>query len=96
MKLYVGNLASTITDTQLQSLFASHGSVGSAKVIRDQDTGQTRGFGFVEMEDVEAKRAIEILNGKDFEGKSLTVNEARPSRQNSTGTSRGGSQRRRY
>lgn len=94
MKLYVGNLASTVTDTQLQSLFAEHGPVNSAKVIRDQNSGQPRGFGFVEMADVEAKRAMELLNGKDIEGRPLTVNEARPTRQHSDGRSRGGFQRR--
>ena len=63
MKLYVGNLGSTITDTELQ-LLAEHGSVNSAKVVRDQDTRQPRGFGFVEMADMEAKKAMELLNGK--------------------------------
>ena len=96
MKLYVGNLGSAITDTQLQSLFAEHGSVDSAKVIRDQSTGQPRGFGFVEMPDGEAKQAMALLNGKDIEGRPLTVNEARPPRQHSAGRSRGGFQRRSY
>ncbi len=96
MKLYVGNLASTVTDAELQKLFAVHGSVSSAQVVRDQHSGQPRGFGFVEMEDVEAKRAMELLNGKDMEGKPLTVNEARPTRQHSTARSRGGFQRRSY
>ena len=81
MKLYVGNLASTITDVQLQALFAEHGSVNSAKVIRDLNTGRPRGFGFVEMSDIEAKQAMELLNGEDVEGQPLTVNEARPRRQ---------------
>ena len=94
MKLYVGNLASTITDTQLQSLFAEHGPVNSAKVIRDQHSGQPRGFGFVEMADVEAKQAMELLNGKDIEGRPLTVNEARPTRQHSGERSPDGFQRR--
>ena len=94
MKLYVGNLGSAVTDVQLQSMFAQHGSVDSAKVIRDQNTGQTRGFGFVEMPDTEAKRAMELMNGKDVEGKQLTVNEARPQRQN--GNARGGFQKRSY
>lgn len=58
MKLYVGNLASTITDTQLHSLFAEHGAVGSAQVVRDQHSGLPRGFGFVEMADVQAKQAM--------------------------------------
>jgi len=96
MKLYVGNLASTITDTKLQGLFAEHGAVDSVKVILDQSTSQPRGFGFVEMADVDAKRAMELLNGKDIEGRPLTVNEARPMRQRSEGRSRGGFQRRSY
>ena len=96
MKLYVGNLGSTITDVQLQSLFVEHGSVNSAKVIRDQNTGHTRGFGFVEMADAEAKRAMELLNGKEVEGQPLTVNEARPTRQQSEGRARGGFRRRSY
>lgn len=96
MKLYVGNLASTMTDTQLQSLFAHYGSVNSATVIRDQLSGQPRGFGFVEMADAEAQKAIELLNGKDVEGQLLKVNEARPARQQSDRKSRGGFQRRSY
>ena len=82
MKLYVGNLGFSVTDEQLQSIFAEHGAVDSAKVIRDQDTGQGRGFGFVEMADGEAQKAMALLNGKDVEGRPLTVNEARPMRQN--------------
>jgi cold-inducible RNA-binding protein len=96
MKLYVGNLASNITDTELQRLFAEHGAVGSAQVVRDQHSGQPRGFGFVEMADVEARRAMELLNGKDIEGRPLTVNEARPTRQHTEARSRGGFQRRSY
>ena len=96
MKLYVGNLASTISNTELQSLFAKHGLVSSAKVIRDQHSGQPRGFGFVEMADLEAKRAMELLNGKEIQGRPLTVSEARPVRQDSDARSRGGFQRRSY
>ncbi len=96
MKLYVGNLALTISNTELESLFAEHGLVSSVNVIRDQHSGQPRGFGFVEMADVEAKRAMELLNGKEIEGRPLTVNEARPVRQHSEGRSRGGFQRRSY
>ena len=83
MRLYVGNLGFTITDAQLESLFAQHGMVNSAKVMR-RDTGKGRGFGFVEMSDAEAKHAMELLNGKDIEGRSLTVNEAREKPQQST------------
>jgi cold-inducible RNA-binding protein len=83
MKLYVGNLGFTITDVQLESLFAQHGAVESAQVLRNQETGRGRGFGFVEMSDPEARQAMQLLNGKDVEGRSLTVNEARPMRQDS-------------
>ena len=96
MKLYVGNLVATITDVQLQALFAEHGSVNSAKVIRDQNTGRPRGFGFVEMSNAEAQLAIEVLNGKEVEGQPLTVNEARATRQHSDGRARGGFQKRSY
>jgi len=82
MKLYVGNLGFTITDVQLESLFAEHGIVDSAKVMRNHETGAGRGFGFVEMSDPEARQAMQLLNGKNIEGRSLTVNEARPVRQN--------------
>ena len=94
MRLYVGNLGFVMTDVQLQALFAEHGSVNSAKVIRDHDSGQGRGFGFVEMPDVEAQRAMESLNGKTIEGRALTVNEARPTRHNSDGRGRGSSEKR--
>ena len=94
MKLYVGNLDFMMTDSQLQSLFSEHGAVNSAVVIRDHDSGRGKGFGFVEMPDTEAKRAIESLNGKDVDGRPLTVNEARPARQNPDGRSRGGFQKR--
>lgn len=76
MKLYVGNLGFTLTDEQLEELFTKYGIVKSAKVMR-RDTGKGRGFGFVEMSDGEAKRAMALLNGKEIDGRSLTVNEAR-------------------
>ena len=94
MKLYVGNLGFMMTDSQLQSLFSEHGEVNSAVVIRDHDSGRGKGFGFVEMPDTEAKRAMESLNGKDVDGRPLTVNEARPMRQNPDGRSRGAFQKR--
>lgn len=79
VKLYVGNLPYTTTDDDLKELFAPYGSVASATVITDRDSGRSKGFGFVEMEtDEEAKAAIEALNGKDFGGRNLVVNEARP------------------
>jgi RNA recognition motif-containing protein len=78
-KLYVGNLAYGISDSDLEQLFGAHGTVQSAQVIMDRDTGRSKGFGFVEMgSDQEAQAAIQALNGKEVEGRALTVNEARP------------------
>ena len=78
-KLFVGNLAYGVNDTQLGELFGVHGAVVSAKVIVDRDTGRSKGFGFVEMSnDTEAQAAIAALNGKDHNGRLLTVNEAKP------------------
>ena len=78
-KLYVGGLAYSVTDGQLQELFSAHGSVESAKVIADKFTDQSRGFGFVEMgSGSEAQAAISALNGTQYEGRSLVVNEAKP------------------
>ena len=79
MKLYVGNLSYSITSQELEDLFAEHGKVNSAQVIQDRETGRSKGFGFVEMNDAnEARAAMETLNSKDVDGRSLTVNEARP------------------
>ena len=78
-KLYVGNLSYATTDQELQELFAQHGTVQSANVVTDRYTGRSRGFGFVEMgSGEEAQQAIEALNGTDFQGRNLVVNEARP------------------
>ena len=78
-KLYVGNLSYGVSDGDLQQLFEAHGTVQSAQVIMDRDTGRSKGFGFVEMgSDQEAQAAIAALNGKEVDGRSLTVNEARP------------------
>ena len=78
-KLYVGNLTYGVTDSNLLQMFEPHGTVQSAQVIMDRDTGRSKGFGFVEMgSDQEAQAAIAGLNGKDHEGRALTVNEARP------------------
>jgi RNA recognition motif-containing protein len=74
-KLYVGNLAWGVTDDDLSNLFSEYGSVSSAVVISDRETGRSRGFGFVEMEDG-ADQAIEALNGQDYQGRPLRVNEA--------------------
>ena len=78
-KIYVGNLSYDVTDTALEQLFAAHGTVQSAQVIMDRDTGRSKGFGFVEMKtEQEAQAAIAALHGQDKGGRALTVNEARP------------------
>lgn len=78
-KLYVGNLSFSMTDASLEQAFAQCGSVESAKVITDRDSGRSKGFGFVEMSsDQEAKKAIETMNGQVLDGRPLTVNEAKP------------------
>ncbi|MBN1476934.1 RNA-binding protein [Candidatus Sumerlaeota bacterium] len=78
-KLYVGNLPFSTTEESLKATFAVHGTVLSAVIVQDRDTGRSRGFGFVEMEnDDEAEAAISNLNGQDLDGRTLTVNEARP------------------
>src|SRR6476469_8951923 len=90
-KLYVGNLSYRMTDSDLEQLFASHGSVTSAQIIMDRDTGRSKGFGFVEMaSDQEAQAAITALNGKEIEGRTLTVNEARPKEDRGGGGGGGG------
>ena len=79
MNIYVGNLSFDVTDRDLQELFEGHGSVTSAKVITDRDTGRSKGFGFVEMQDGgEAQNAISALNDYDLGGRNIRVNEARP------------------
>lgn len=78
-KLYIGGLPYTTTQDELQNAFAQAGTVTSATIITDKMTGRSRGFGFVEMSsDEEAQKAIEMWNGKDFGGRKLTVNEAKP------------------
>lgn len=78
-RLYVGNLSYRTTDDMLKETFAGAGEVGDAKVISDKMTGRSKGFGFVEMvTDEDAQKAIEMFNGKDLDGRNLTVNEARP------------------
>ncbi len=79
MKLYVGNLSFQTTNEDLQSLFEQAGTVESVNVIEDRETGRSRGFGFVEMaSNEEGQKAIEQFNGKEFNGRNLNVNEARP------------------
>lgn len=78
-KLYVGNLPYTVRDEDLQQAFSAYGSVNSAKVMMERDTGRSKGFGFVEMgNDAEAQAAVEGMNGQSLGGRSLVVNEARP------------------
>jgi RNA recognition motif-containing protein len=87
--LYVGNLAYGVTNTDLENLFAPHGTVQSAQVIMDRDTGRSKGFGFVEMGNgAEAQAAVTALNGQEVNERALTVNEARP--REDRGGSRGG------
>jgi RNA recognition motif-containing protein len=90
MNIYVGNLAFSTTSEDLQALFADHGTVSRAQVTMDRETGRSRGFGFVEMSDG-AEAAIKALNGAQFQGRTLTVNEAKPREARpSGGGSRGG------
>jgi RNA recognition motif-containing protein len=95
-KLYVGGLAYSTTDEALGNLFAQAGTVASASIIMDKMSGRSRGFGFVEMgSDEEAQKAVEMFNGQEFEGRTLTVSEARPqgdrpSRPGGFGGGRGG------
>jgi len=91
MKLYVGNLSFQTSSSDLQELFAQAGTVESASVVEDRDTGQSRGFGFVEMSSrEEAQAAIAQFNGKEVNGRSLTVNEAKPREDRGGGGNRGG------
>lgn len=79
MNIFVGNLSYRMQDNELESAFAQHGEVQSAKIILDRETGRSRGFGFVEMPNVaEGKAAIEALNGQDVAGRNIVVNEAKP------------------
>src|SRR4030088_3257522 len=99
MKLYVGGLAYSVTEQELEALFAEYGTVTSSAVIKDRDSGQSKGFGFIEMaDDNEAKAAMAALNGKDVSGRSIMVNEARPQedRRSSCGGGGGGGFRRSY
>ena len=90
MRLYVGNLSYQVTDSDLRDLFAPFGEPDSVKVITDRDSGRSKGFGFVEFSDgAQANAAMAALNGKDHNGRALTVNEARP-RNEGSGGDRGG------
>ena len=90
-KLYVGNLAYSVTDSELEQMFSAHGRVQSAQVIMDRETGRSKGFGFVEMSsDSEAQAAISALHGAEQGGRTLTVNEARPKTEGGGGGGGGG------
>jgi RNA recognition motif-containing protein len=90
-KLYVGNLPFTATEAEVEDLFAQHGEVNSVALPTDRDTGRPRGFGFVEMSDADAAKAMRALDGTQFGGRDLRVNEARPREDNRGGG--GGSRR---
>ncbi len=90
-KLYVGNLSFTATDESVRALFSQHGTVEKVSLISDRDTGQPRGFGFVEMSNSDATRAMQALNGTEFDGRSLKVNEAQDRER--SGGNRGGPRR---
>jgi RNA recognition motif-containing protein len=90
-KLYVGNLGYSVTESELQEMFTPHGTIESAQLITDRDSGQSKGFGFVEMSsNDEAQAAINALNGKEHDGRALTVNEAKPRESRSGGGGGGG------
>jgi RNA recognition motif-containing protein len=92
MNIYVGNLAYNATDEELRSAFEAFGQVTSVKIVRDRDSGRSRGFAFVEMEDGEgAQNAVAQMNGRDLNGRNLVVNEARPREQGGGGGGGGGS-----
>jgi RNA recognition motif-containing protein len=94
IKLYVGNLPHQMTEEQLNTLFSEAGYVASAKIITDRQTGQPRGFGFVEMETkLEGQKAISMLNGRSVDGRPLSVNEAKPPQKGSFGGNRRGGYR---
>lgn len=91
MKLYVGGLAYSVTEPELEELFATIGKVTSVAIIKDRETGQSKGFGFVEMEEVkDGQNAIKELNAKELSGRAIMVNEARPQEDRNSG---GGSRR---
>jgi cold-inducible RNA-binding protein len=91
MRIYVGNLSFNTEEQQLEQLFASLGDVASVRLVRDRDTGRSRGFGFVEMTDAtQGRAACSTLDQQEFEGRRLTVNEAKPQEQRNGGFSRGG------
>jgi cold-inducible RNA-binding protein len=90
MKLYVGNLPFSATEDQVRALFAAHGTVDKVSLVNDRETGRPRGFGFVEMPNAEATRAMQALDGKDFGGRPLKVNEAQERARSGGGGGGGG------
>ena len=92
-KLYVGNLPFTATEDGVRTLFAAHGTVEKVSLINDRETGRPRGFGFVEMSNSDASRAMQALNGKDYDGRSLKINEAQEKSGGGGGAGRGGPRR---
>ena len=90
MNIYVGNLPLGVTEEALRNLFAEYCEIQSVKIIVNRDTGESRGFGFIEMSDNAARTAISTLNGTEVEGKQITVNEARERRDGGGGNRRGG------
>jgi len=95
-KLFVGNLSFDTTEDSLRTLFAAHGTVETIALISDRDTGRPRGFGFIEMSNADASRAMQALDGKDFEGRTLKVNEAQQKTAGGGARSSGGGGARRY
>ncbi|MDP3940302.1 MAG: RNA-binding protein [Deltaproteobacteria bacterium] len=89
-KIYIGNLPFKATEDEIKQLFGQHGEVSSVTLVTDRETGRPRGFGFVEMDDSGADAAIEALDGKDFGGRNLRVNEARPREDRPRGGGGGG------
>jgi cold-inducible RNA-binding protein len=90
MKLYVGNLSYSVNDSTLRELFSEFGAVESARVISDRDSGRSKGFGFVEMADADAQKAMSALNGREHDGRALRVNEAKPQEARGGGYGGGG------
>lgn len=89
MKLYVGNLSYSVNDSSLRALFEGYGTVESATVVVDRDSGRSKGFGFVEMNDSDAQKAMQALNGSQHDGRTIRVNEARPKNEGGGGGGRG-------
>jgi|SRR5450432_391563 cold-inducible RNA-binding protein len=95
--IFVGNLSFGATEDSVRALFETHGAVGRVNIVTDRDSGQPRGFGFVEMSnDGEGEKAIAALNGTDLDGRALNVNEARPKAERSSGGGGGGGGRKRW